>query len=148
MKEEEIVLWEKVFEADLEHIASELKRTIVAPSLILLEGIVGSGKTSFSKNFINDGETFSPSYSVLTQTQEVLHGDFYRLKSAEEILYLELPLYLEGKKYFLLEWGRQFYEEILKELPEHFRVYTLEITVNESSEKHSRNYQLCEVFEN
>lgn len=144
--------WKKVFVGDLPYIAIELKDTVKPKAMILLEGPMGSGKTTFAKSFITDDETFSPSYSVLSETNNVLHGDFYRLKSAEEIFHLELPLYLEEKNYFLLEWGSSYIASLMKELPEDYEVYRLDISVNAEAQKEddeksafSRNFSLSKM---
>lgn len=122
--------WKKVYPGDLPYIARELKEEVRPGALILLEGPMGAGKTTFAKNFIEDGETLSPSYSVLSETAAVLHGDFYRIKDPEEIYHLELPLYLEDKNYFLLEWGKKFLGAVSRELPEEYSVFQLDIKVN------------------
>lgn len=146
--------WRKVFVSDLSYIARELKESVRPKAMILLEGPMGAGKTTFAKSFISDDDTFSPSYSVLSETETVLHGDFYRLKDSKEILHLELPLYLEDKNYFLVEWGKSYLHTLLRELPENYETYCLEISVNSESQKEdsekssfSRNFTLTKIEE-
>tara|TARA_Y100000780_G_scaffold232596_1_gene268922 strand:+ start:49933 stop:50400 length:468 start_codon:yes stop_codon:yes gene_type:complete len=141
--------WKKVFAADLPYVAHELKEAVKPKALILLDGPMGAGKTTFAKSFISDDETLSPSYAVLSETNTVLHADFYRLKEPEEIYHLELQLYLEDKNYFLVEWGKTYLSTILKEVPEEFDLYCLEIEVNsqaqiedEDKSSFSRNFFL------
>ncbi len=150
MNLKEIRTWKKVFESDLSYIAYELKEIVETPALVLIEGPLGAGKTTFSKVFIDNDETFSPTYSVLSDTKDILHADFYRINSREEIIHLEIPLYLEGKNYFLVEWGRQHLKGIDKELPEDFNIYDLTIEIdsqetNENTPNASRNFTLSEV---
>lgn len=150
MHKKEIRSWKKVFESDLTYIAYELKEIVTEPALIILEGPLGGGKTTFSKVFIDKEETISPTYSVLSDTTDVLHGDFYRIKGREEIIHLELPLYLEDKKYFLVEWGKEHFSSICKELPEDYSSYLLEVSINENSDENlqdSRNFVLFEIKE-
>lgn len=154
--------WKKVYENDLDYIVREVKETVKPRAMILLEGPMGAGKTTFAKSFISDDDTFSPSYSVLSETHSVLHGDFYRLKNSEEIFHLELELYLEDKNYFLVEWGKDHLRALMRELPEDFSIYSIEISVNspkseESEEEESqqnqqnqgasRNFKLCKIDE-
>lgn len=134
--------WTKVLLEDLGYVSFELKKEINTPALVLLEGELGAGKTTFAKTFCE--QTNSPTYSVLTEHGDILHGDFYRLKNREEIVHLELPLYLEDKNYFLLEWGHEYYNTILRELPEDFLSYILEISINKVNE--SRDMVLSEIF--
>lgn len=154
MKERIIRQWKKVFESDLNYICFELKDLIQAPAMIIIEGPLGAGKTTFAKNFINDGETLSPTYSIISESKSVLHADFYRIKSREEVLHLELPLYLEDKQYFLVEWGKLHLRSLARELSEEFSIYLLSIEVNELAQKESdqktsftRNLSLYELSE-
>ncbi|MEX0798094.1 MAG: tRNA (adenosine(37)-N6)-threonylcarbamoyltransferase complex ATPase subunit type 1 TsaE [Bacteriovoracaceae bacterium] len=154
MSEKLVRDWKKVFVSDLIYIAHELKETARPKALIFLEGPMGAGKTTFAKNFISDDQTFSPSYSVLSETGSVLHGDFYRLKDSNEIIHLELGLYLEDKNYFLVEWGKSHLSTLLKELPENYELYSLEFTVNTEAQREgdekssfSRNLALYKINE-
>ena len=55
----------------------------------------------------------------------------------------EIPLYLEGKDFFLIEWGREYFQDIVNEVGEGFNFYILEITMNElksAEEFPSRNF--------
>jgi tRNA threonylcarbamoyladenosine biosynthesis protein TsaE len=154
MRKKVIREWKKVYESDLQYIAYELKDLADTPSVILLDGKMGAGKTTFAKSFIKDGETFSPSYSVLSETRNVLHADFYRIENREEIIHIELPLYLESKQFFLVEWGEKHFHTIYKETPEDYSYYNLEISINDSKpedsnsdQNPSRNFVLSEVSE-
>jgi tRNA threonylcarbamoyladenosine biosynthesis protein TsaE len=154
MRKKIIREWKKVYESDLQYIAYELKDLADTPSVILLDGKMGSGKTTFAKSFIKDGETLSPSYSVLSETRSVLHADMYRIEDREEIIHIELPLYLESKQFFLVEWGEKYLNTIYKETPEDYSYYNLEITMNESQDQNtksdqnsSRNFVLSEISE-
>ena len=150
MIETEIRSWKKVFEPDLTYIAYELKDIVEKPALILIEGPVGAGKTTFSKVFIDNDDTFSPTYSVLSDTKDVLHADFYRIKNREEIIHLEIPLYLEDKNYFLVEWGKQHIQGINRELSEDFSIYCLDIEIVDSKNEQNppgRNFVLSQILE-
>ena len=146
--------WKKVYESDLESIVVELNEVIEAPAMILLTGEVGTGKTTFTKNFISETlgsteeQTTSPSYSLVNQVGIIVHADLYRIKNSEEIIHLELPLYLEEKDYFLVEWGRPFLEALRGEIDDSFQIYELIIECNplqENQKIQSRNYNLHKI---
>lgn len=138
--------WKKVLENDLDYLASELREVVEKPAAIILSGPVGAGKTTFTKRFVKDAPIQSPTYSVINEAGEIAHADFYRIKDPQEIIHLELPLYLEDKEFFLVEWGMPFVREIARSLDEHFSLYELEIEVNAEEEKKgqsaSRNFCL------
>ena len=134
--------WPSIFEKDLSLLAIKIKEIVSTPALILLDGTLGSGKTTFAKAFCH-GETESPTYSILTESEDVLHGDFYRLKESSEITQLELELYLEDKNYFLLEWGKEHFDFIEKELPTAFVSFLLSIAIN--SDNLSRSFRLYKL---
>lgn len=141
--------WKKVFEEDLSYITFELKETIQSPALIILKGELGAGKTTFCKNFSGDAKLLSPTYSVLSETEKILHADFYRIKEIEEIYLLELELYLEDKSYFFAEWGEKYAHVLGKIIPENYGTFLLEINVNErlqgSNKQQSRDFILKSI---
>jgi tRNA threonylcarbamoyladenosine biosynthesis protein TsaE len=136
--------WKKVYKSDLPYIVYELKDLIKAPAMIILEGELGAGKTTFTQVFMGEKEMLSPTYSILSECKSFLHADFYRLEKNEEILQLELASYLEDKQYFFVEWGMKFANRVMRELPENFSPYVLEITIqpgtHEGAEGPSRNF--------
>ena len=136
--------WKKVYRSDVPYIVYELKDMVKLPCMIILEGELGAGKTTFTQMFIGEKETLSPTYSILSEYKNILHGDFYRLEQNEEVLQLDLADYLEDKQYFFVEWGMKFARRILRELPENFTPYLLEIAIqsgaSESSEGPTRNF--------
>lgn len=143
--------WKKVFKSDLSYIIYELKDLVKTPAMIILEGDLGAGKTTFTQAFVGDEQVLSPTYSILSENKNVLHADLYRIEQNEEILQLELPIYLEDKQYFFVEWGMKFGRRIMRELPENFSTYLLEITIQEghadSVEGPSRNFFLSSIAE-
>lgn len=146
LKEVSVQHFKKVFEEDVPYVVSEIKELILENSLILLEGDLGAGKTFFSKIFIGMDSVSSPSYSLINDYKDYLHADLYRLEDASELITLELPLYLEDKKFILVEWGEKFLSSLVEYLPENFQIFKIMITQNDSKEgkKASRNYELFE----
>lgn len=136
--------WKKVYRSDLAYIVYELKDLAKVPAMIVLEGELGAGKTTFTQHFLGDKEVLSPTYSILSENKNLLHADFYRLEKNEDVIQLEIPLYLEEKQYFFVEWGMKFARRLVRELPENWTPYLLEIQINsaagESEEGPSRNF--------
>ncbi len=143
--------WKKVYKSDLSYIVYELKDLTKIPAMIILEGDLGAGKTTFTQSFIGEKETFSPTYSIISEYKNILHADFYRIEKNEEILQLEIPVYLEDKQYFFVEWGLKFFSRLMRELPENYSAYLIEISINEgpadSIEGPSRNFSLYSLSE-
>ncbi len=138
--------WKKVNRSDLPYIVYELKDLAKVPAMIVVEGDLGAGKTTFIQNFIGDKEVLSPTYSIISESRNVIHADFYRLEKNEEVLQLEIPLYVEDKQYFFIEWGMKFAPRVIRELPENWTPYLLEIKINsiasENSDEATRNFAL------
>ena len=57
-------------------------------------------------------------------------------------MHLELPLYLEGKDYFLVEWGKRFLTRLSLEVPEEFNFYELNVEIVSDE---VRNFELSDV---
>lgn len=143
--------WKKVYKSDLSYIVYELKDLAKTPAMIILEGDLGAGKTTFTQTFIGEAEVMSPTYSILSECKNFLHADLYRIEKNEEILQLEIPVYLEDKQYFFVEWGMKFARRLVRELPESFTPYLLEISIqtglSESPEGPSRNFFLYSLHD-
>lgn len=150
MGEKLIASWKKVFESDLSYIVYELKELAKPPVVIILDGPMGSGKTTFAKAFIGDGETFSPSYSIVSESNSCLHADLDRIEDREEIIHLELGLHLENKTYFLVEWGMKFLSALEREVPDKFAFYLLKIENQPASSEQTpefKNYYFYQLDE-
>ncbi len=129
----ELRTWRKVFQSDLESIVLELKDLTSRPAVIILSGPMGAGKTTFTSQFARVVDPLSnassPTYAVINEGAKMVHADFYRLENDEEVLHLELALYLQGKDYFLVEWGKAFLRRLSLEIPEGFSFYELEFEI-------------------
>lgn len=136
--------WKKVFEDDLKYIVIEIKDLVDRPAMIFLEGNLGSGKTTFAREFLGE-ETSSPTYSIITEVKMAMHADFYRVEDRSEIDHLELELYLENKEFALLEWGMKYSTIITNQTPDDYSFYELKITEESEDGKDFRNYALNEV---
>lgn len=131
--------WKKVLESDLANIAIEMKEVIEPPSVIILDGPVGAGKTTFTKIFLDRKGTASPTYSIINEVDNLLHADLYRIEKKEELIHLEIPMYLEEKDYFLIEWGMPYLTQLQRIIGDEFKYYQLKIEINENN---SRNFLL------
>lgn len=80
---------------ETEALAAEIADGINAPRMILLEGTLGMGKSSFARAFIRhlcdapDMEVPSPTFTLVQSYDsakgEIWHFDLYRLEDPEEI---------------------------------------------------------------
>lgn len=126
--------WRKFTERDLGAVVADMDKLIEAPAVVLLTGEVGSGKTTWARAFVEKalgeaGEPAavpSPTYPLVQEFDRVLHADLHRLPGGTgDVTYLELPLLLEDKDFFLVEWGRGHLRDLARVVPEPFRFYEL-----------------------
>ena len=134
--------WKKVLESDLANMAIEMKEVIEPPSVIILDGPVGAGKTTFTKFFLDRKATSSPTYSIINEVDNLLHADLYRIEKSEDLIHLEIPMYLEEKDYFLIEWGMPYLHQLQRIIGDEFKYYQLKIEINENN---SRNFLLTKL---
>lgn len=135
--------WKKVLESDLANLALEMKEVVEPPSVIILDGPVGAGKTTFTKVFLGTTkQTSSPTYSIINEIDNLLHADLYRIEKREELIHLEIPMYLEEKDYFLIEWGMPYLHDLKRIIGDEFKYYQLKIEINENQ---SRNFLLNKI---
>lgn len=143
----EIASWKKVLLADLEYVSSEFMEKIDEHSVVILTGKAGSGKTTFISSLFPDLKIQSPTYSIINEYFNFAHADFYRIEDTDEIFNLELELYLDGKDYFFVEWGKDYLRTISKLIDPDWQIYELIINSNEiDSSVSSRNYILSKFI--
>lgn len=135
--------WKKALITDLNNIAVELKEAVEHPAVIILDGPVGAGKTTFTRVLLEEKkEAPSPTYSIINEIDNYLHADFYRIEDKNELIHLEIPMYLEDKDFFIIEWGFPFLREIKKIVGDEFHYYQLTIEINDNQ---SRNFILSKL---
>ena len=100
--------------------AQTVKKALHPSSIVFLKGETGAGKTTFMKSLIasiaaHPQNVTSPTFNLI-QPYDVLidnikttliHGDFYRLESAEELCSLGLDDYIDNS-ILCFEWADKF----------------------------------------
>ncbi len=100
-----------------------LGRLLKPGDIILLEGDLGAGKTTFTKGVAQglevEGYVNSPTFTLVNEYQgrlPIYHMDCYRLESGREALDFGLEEYIYGDGVTLIEWP----ERISEVLPAEF----------------------------
>lgn len=151
--------WKKVYLDDLQSVSLDLIETIEPKAVIILDGDLGAGKTTLTQKFIENylsssqydlfsNDVTSPTYSLINEFGSMAHADLYRLETPEELVHLEIELYLDQKDYFLVEWGMNFVKYLHAQIPVDWRIYTLKVTTNplkEGQQTASRNFELSRI---
>jgi len=103
--------------------------------LLLLIGELGAGKTTFTKEMVNQlgsqDQTSSPSYALINKYEAektIYHIDLYRLNTPEEAFNLGIEEILYGDNICLIEWPQIIQEYI--EPPYH--ILSIEVTGKDS----------------
>lgn len=98
----------------------ELAGKLARPSLILLSGNLGAGKTTLTKGVV-DGlgvarpeEVSSPTFTLIHDYGSgVFHIDLYRIETPRELASLGLEdLWDRGDAIVLVEWGERFRNQL------------------------------------
>ncbi|MDE6583181.1 MAG: tRNA (adenosine(37)-N6)-threonylcarbamoyltransferase complex ATPase subunit type 1 TsaE [Clostridia bacterium] len=115
-------------------LASAFAKVIKPPMIILLNGDLGSGKTTFVKEVVkslgSDDLVTSPTFTLLNTYNAnfpVYHFDMYRLASAEDALNVGFEEYFDKKSLdgvCFVEWSENV-EGLIGEVD-----YTIDITKN------------------
>jgi tRNA threonylcarbamoyladenosine biosynthesis protein TsaE len=97
-----------------------LAAEVAAPNVLLLEGQLGSGKTTFAKGLISglgaarEEEVTSPSFTLVHQyggspenVPRVYHIDLYRIEPGRDLETLGLDDVFRQKAVVLIEWGEK-----------------------------------------
>jgi tRNA threonylcarbamoyladenosine biosynthesis protein TsaE len=99
----------------------ELAKEVQPPCLVLLEGELGSGKTTLVKGIlaslasIPEDEVTSPSFTLVHEygpEGKVYHVDLYRIEGGRELATLGLDDLVGQDATVLIEWGEKFGEDV------------------------------------
>jgi tRNA threonylcarbamoyladenosine biosynthesis protein TsaE len=99
----------------------ELAKEVEPPCLVLLEGELGSGKTTLAKGIlarlasIPEDEVTSPSFTLVHEygpEGKLYHVDLYRVEGARDLATLGLDDLLGQNATVLIEWGEKFGEDV------------------------------------
>jgi tRNA threonylcarbamoyladenosine biosynthesis protein TsaE len=104
--------------AAMENLGREMAKFVRPGVVIALVGDLGAGKTHWTKGFVAEtgsaAEVTSPTFGLVHEYGggrfPVFHLDFYRLKSAEELLALGWDELLDQEGVIIAEWGDKFPE--------------------------------------
>ena len=100
---------------DTRDLAGRLAAVLEPGDVILLEGDLGSGKTTFTQGLaaalgVPDGVT-SPTFTLMniypTPKFDLVHVDVYRLERLSEVVDLALPEMIEDGAVAVIEWGER-----------------------------------------
>ena len=103
-------------------LGKKIARHLKVGSVVSLEGVLGSGKTTMVKG-IADGlnieeHVTSPSFTIMTSYQgdiKLYHIDLYRIHSTDEILDLGIEEVFSGDGISVIEWGDRAAELLPKD---------------------------------
>jgi tRNA threonylcarbamoyladenosine biosynthesis protein TsaE len=122
-------------------LAAAIQDHLQLPAVVFLDGPLGAGKTALAQKFAPD--LTSPTYSLIQEAGPIAHADLFRIKEAEELIHLEIPLYLEGKDLFLIEWGTAWQAAVARLVEGDYHFYRLTISLTPDAQK--RDYQLSSL---
>ncbi|HEV2348668.1 MAG TPA: tRNA (adenosine(37)-N6)-threonylcarbamoyltransferase complex ATPase subunit type 1 TsaE [Terriglobia bacterium] len=97
-----------------------LARELHSPCLLLLEGDLGSGKTTLTKGIISglglagEDEVTSPSFTLVHEygrDQKAYHVDLYRIEGTRELATLGLEEIFSHPAIVIIEWGEKLEEK-------------------------------------
>ncbi|WP_172406452.1 tRNA (adenosine(37)-N6)-threonylcarbamoyltransferase complex ATPase subunit type 1 TsaE [Pedobacter sp. AJM] len=123
--------------SDLPLVAQQLLKFAGNEKILIFDGDMGAGKTTFIKTFcqvlgVHDVVS-SPTYSIVNEydspTGQVYHFDFYRIKDIQEAFDLGYEEYFYGGGMCLIEWP----EKVAELLPDHF--IKTEITIMDENRR-------------
>jgi len=109
-------------EEEMRQAACSLGKTLIGGEVIALVGLLGAGKTHFTKGLLEglggaEAMVTSPTFSLVNEYSSsrlpVYHFDFYRMASPDEVIAIGWEEYLDdGSAVMVVEWADKFAELI------------------------------------
>jgi tRNA threonylcarbamoyladenosine biosynthesis protein TsaE len=104
----------------LENFAENLVQSLEPGRVLILDGVMGAGKTTFTKGLARGlgfiGEVTSPTYTYIheypTPLGTLAHIDAYRLEPKSKLWQMDLDELLERSRLTVIEWGLDFVTEL------------------------------------
>ena len=104
----------------LEDFAENLARSLEPGQVLILDGVMGAGKTTFTKGLALGlgfmGEVTSPTYTYIheypTPKGTLAHIDAYRLEPKSRLWQMGLDELLERSVLTVIEWGLEFVADL------------------------------------
>jgi tRNA threonylcarbamoyladenosine biosynthesis protein TsaE len=104
----------------LEQYAEILAQSLEPGRVLILDGVMGAGKTTFTKGLARGlgfaGEVTSPTYTYIheypTPQGTLAHIDAYRLEPKSRLWQMGLDELLERSHLTVIEWGLEFVAEL------------------------------------
>ncbi|MBI1932061.1 MAG: tRNA (adenosine(37)-N6)-threonylcarbamoyltransferase complex ATPase subunit type 1 TsaE [Ignavibacteriales bacterium] len=129
--------------SELDKFSSEISQIIKKGDIIVLEGNLGSGKTTFVKSIcLNYGieNVVSPTFAIVNEYYSkftIFHFDFYRIKKIEELYDIGIEDYLNNSEAVIfIEWAELFPQILPKEY--------IKITI-QFNDKEERNIEVIKI---
>ena len=138
-------------ESETKDFAKKLASKLNIGDIIVLSGVLGSGKTKFTEGFLSyfglENEISSPTFTIVNEYKNskatIFHFDVYRLENIDEFYAIG------GEEYFnsgicIIEWG-----EIIKDaLPKDYIEITLKKDLSDENIRHLNINLIGEKYKN
>jgi tRNA threonylcarbamoyladenosine biosynthesis protein TsaE len=97
---------------DNDRFAEWFATTYPKPSIVLLHGTMGAGKTTIMKSLCkalgSSDDVSSPTFSLVNEYQcfhgKIFHFDLYRIKKPSELLDMGFEEYVDSGEWCFIEW--------------------------------------------
>lgn len=105
---------------DTQKLAKFLAKFLEEEDVILLDGDLGAGKTTFTQSLAKDlgieEVVNSPTFSIVNEYEfnkgVLYHFDLYRIEEAEELFDIGFEEYFLKEGIIIIEWAEKFINEI------------------------------------